>query len=40
MMPEGVTRPDLIKNAEKVFDMCEKYKLNFSSRSHILYGFV
>jgi organic radical activating enzyme len=40
LMPEGVTRPDLIKNAEKVFDACEKYKFNFSSRSHIIHGFV
>ena len=40
VMPEGVTRSDLIRNAEKVFDVCEKYKFNFSSRSHIIFGFV
>ncbi len=40
LMPEGVTRSDLIRNAEKVFDACEKYKFNFSSRSHIIFGFV
>jgi 7-carboxy-7-deazaguanine synthase len=40
LMPEGVTRADLIKNSEKVFDACEKYKFNFSSRDHIIYGFV
>jgi len=40
LMPEGVTRADLIRNAEGVFDACEKYKFNFSSRSHIIFGFV
>lgn len=40
LMPEGVTRPDLIKNSEKVFDACEKYRFNFSSRNHIIFGFV
>ena len=40
VMPEGITRSDLIRNAEKVFDVCEKYKFNFSSRSHIIFGFV
>ncbi len=40
LMPEGVTRSDLIRNSEDVFDACEKYKFNFSSRSHVIYGFV
>ena len=40
LMPEGVTRTDLIRNAEGVFDACERYKFNFSSRSHIIFGFV
>jgi len=40
LMPEGVTRPDLIQNSEKVFDACERYKFNFSSRNHIIFGFV
>ena len=40
LMPEGVTRADLIRNSEKVFDACEKYKFNFSSRNHLIYGFV
>ena len=40
LMPEGVTRADLIRNAEGVFDACERYKFNFSSRSHIIFGFV
>jgi len=40
LMPEGTTRSELITNAEKVFDACEKYNFNFSSRSHIIYGFV
>ena len=40
VMPEGTTRSALIGNAEKVFDICEKYNFNFSSRNHIVYGFV
>jgi len=40
VMPEGATRSDLIRNAEKVFDVCEQYKFNFSSRSHIMFGFI
>lgn len=40
LMPEGVTRSDLIRNSEGVFDVCEKYKFNFSSRGHIIFGFV
>jgi organic radical activating enzyme len=40
LMPEGVTKKDLIKNSEIVFDACEKYNANFSSRNHIIYGFI
>ena len=40
LMPEGVNRADLIRNSEAVFDACEKYKFNFSSRSHLIFGFV
>ena len=40
LMIEGVTRVDLIKNSGAVFDACEKYKFNFSSRDHIIYGFI
>jgi len=40
LMPEGTTRSDLIRNSEKVFDACEKYRFNFSSRSHIIFGFI
>ncbi len=40
LMPEGTSRSVLIKNSEEVFDAAEKYKFNFSSRSHIIYGFV
>jgi len=40
LMPEGITRTDLIRNSKAVLDVCEKYKFNFSSRSHIIYGFV
>lgn len=40
VMPEGTTGSQLIRNSEKVFDICEKYNFNFSSRNHIIYGFV
>ena len=40
LMPEGITRADLIKNAEQTFDLCERFRFNFSSRSHIIFGFV
>jgi organic radical activating enzyme len=40
LMVEGATRADLIRNSEKVFDACEKYKFNFSSRNHLVFGFV
>jgi organic radical activating enzyme len=40
VMPEGVNRSDLIRNSQAVFDVCEKYRFNFSSRNHIIFGFV
>jgi organic radical activating enzyme len=40
IMPEGTTREDLIKNSGPVFDVCEQYNFNFSSRNHIIYGFI
>ncbi len=40
LMPEGKTKDDLVNNSPCVFDMCEKYKFNFSSREHIIYGFI
>lgn len=40
LMPKGINRADLIRNAGPVFDACEKYNFNFSSRSHIIFGFV
>lgn len=40
LMPEGTTREKLFKNAPAVFDACEKYKFNFSSREHLIYDFV
>lgn len=40
LMPEGTNRSDLIRNAGPVFDACEKYGAGFSSRGHIIFGFV
>jgi organic radical activating enzyme len=40
LMPEGTTRSELLKNSEEVFNACEKYNFNFSSRDHIIYSFI
>jgi len=40
VMPEGTSGANLIMNSGKVFDICEQYNFNFSSRNHIIYGFV
>jgi len=40
VMPQGVTRAELIKNAEATFDICEEFNMCFSSRSHLIFGFV
>jgi 7-carboxy-7-deazaguanine synthase len=40
LMPEGNTKETLIEHSPYVFDMCEKYNFNFSSRDHIIYGFI
>jgi len=40
LMAEGADKETLLSHAPKVFDAAEKYKTNFSSRDHIIYGFV
>lgn len=40
LMPEGTTREKLLLNSSEVFDACEEYQVNFSSREHIIYGFI
>jgi len=40
VMPEGTSGSNLIINSSKVFDVCEQYNFNFSSRNHIIYGFI
>lgn len=40
LMPEGKTREELLLNSPRVFDLCEKYSANFSSRDHVIYDFV
>ena len=40
LMPLGTTYQELLKNSASCFDMAEKYKLNFSSRDHIVYNFI
>lgn len=40
LMPEGKTMPELIANSGPTIDLCEKYDVNFSSRNHIVFGFI
>lgn len=40
LMIEGTSREKLLENSGAVFDVCEKYKFNFSSRDHIIYEFI
>jgi organic radical activating enzyme len=40
LMPEGSDATTLLKNSSEVFDLCEKYNLSFSSRNHIIFGFI
>ncbi len=40
LMPEGKTREEIINNSPIVFDLCERYGVNFSSRQHIIYNFI
>ncbi len=40
LMPKGETKDELMESAPTVFDLAEEYKVNFSSRSHIIYDFV
>jgi len=40
LMPEGKDLESIKKHSELVFDAAEVYKVNFSSRDHIVYGFV
>ena len=40
LMPEGATKEELLHNAPDTLDACEKYLMNFSSRQHVIYGFI
>ena len=40
LMPKGSTRKELLNNSGVVFDACERYKFNFSTRSHIMFNFI
>lgn len=40
LMPEGKNREMLINNSSIVFDAAEKYKVNFTSRDHIIFEFI
>jgi len=40
VMPQGKNIEELRSNAPLAFDMAEEFKLNFSSREHLIYGFI
>lgn len=40
LMPRGETRVEQLRNAPEVFELAEKYKMNFSGRQHIMYEFI
>jgi len=40
LMPEGKTKDEILNHAPAVFDASERYKVNFSSREHIIYSFI
>lgn len=40
LMPQGCSSQEVILNSGVVFDLAEKYNFNFSSRNHIIFGFV
>jgi len=40
LMPQGIDREELIRNAPKVFDIAEKYHFNFTSRTHLMFNFI
>lgn len=40
LMPEGKNREEILANSPKVFDAAEIYRVNFSSRDHIIYEFI
>jgi len=40
LMPQGKTRDELLKNSSVVFDLAEEFKMNFSTRDHVIYEFI
>jgi len=40
IMPKGITSDELMGSAPNVFDVCEEYQVNFTSRQHIIFNFV
>jgi len=40
LMPEGKTREELLINSPYIFDQCEEFKVNFTSRDHVIYNFI
>ncbi len=40
LMPQGKNKEELLKNSGIVFDAAENYKVNFTSRTHLIYDFI
>lgn len=40
LMPQGTSRDELLRDTRGVLNAAERFKVNFSSREHIIYGFV
>lgn len=40
LMPLGATKDEILTSSKICIDLCDEYKLNFSSRMHIIYDFV
>jgi organic radical activating enzyme len=40
VMPEGDSLETSLENSKETFDLIEKYGVNFSSRNHIIFGFI
>jgi len=40
LMPQGCNREELLKNTPFVLDMAEKFKVNISTRMHLMFEFI
>ena len=40
LMPQGCNRDELLKNTPFVLDAAEKFKVNISTRMHLMFDFI